>query len=810
MNAIAEDTNDNVLRLSISGMRCAGCVESVVNALNGVPGVEKASVNFADHSALVEGQVDVDLLKKTLEEAGYPVAVMEELEDPDEQAALEDAHASDLLKKAAVAAALGAPLMILDHLGYLPHLGGSRDGALWLIGAYFAFQGIRYGEGRFIRALLNILKTKTVDKDLLIALVISFAGFYALISIIGSRGWPGAFWVIVSYLTLRVMQYSGSHFYRGAIKSWEHRQANMDTLVALGTGAAWFYSTVAIFFAHGLPPMSRHAYFEAAVTVLAFINLGGALETRARGKSSAAIRQLIGLQPRTARVLREGLETDIPISEVGLDDTLRVRPGEKIPVDGEVIEGESSVDESMLTGESLPVTKRPGDTVTCGTVNQTGTFLFRAVRIGRDTALAQIIQSVKDAQATKPEIARLVDKIASVFVPVVISISLVTFLLWWIFGPPPSIGYAFVTAMTVLVIACPCALGLATPISVMVAVGRAAQQGILIRKGDALQSAGKVNTIILDKTGTITQGKPKLVVIEPLSDWDTDKILQWASSLESGSEHPLGAAIREAAAEKQLQDLSLSAFTALSGFGIRGSIGDVPTLLGNLPLIEREGISASGVSERLERLASQGQTPVILAANGEAVGILSIADPVKPDSREAINQLKNLGIRLVMMTGDNEVTAKAIAQEVGIEEIRAQVLPSDKATVVKSLQVVGETVGMVGDGINDAPALAQANVGFAIGTGTDVAIESADVVLMGGSLSKVAETIALSRATVKNIEQNLLGAFIYNVLAIPVAAGLLYPFAGILLNPMIAGAAMAMSSVTVVTNANRLRYIKLI
>lgn len=809
MNAIAEDTSP-ALRLSISGMRCAGCVESVETALRAVPGVEKASVNFADHSAKVEGHVDPEVLKKMLDEAGYPAAVMEELEDPSEQEALEEAHSRDLLKKAAVAASLGAPLMILDHLGYLPHLGGTRDGALWLVGAYFAFQGMRYGDGRFIRALKNIVNTRTLDRDLAIALALSFAGVYAILSIVASRGFPAAFWVVVSYLTLRIMQYSGGHFYRGAIKSWEHRQANMDTLVALGTGAAWVYSTVAIFFAHGLPPMSRHAYFEAAVTVLAFINLGGALETRARGKSSAAIRQLIGLQPRTARVIREGVEMDIPISDVGLDETLRVRPGEKIPVDGEVIEGESSIDESMLTGEALPVTKRAGDTVTCGTVNQSGTFLFRAVRIGRDTALAQIIQSVKDAQSTKPEIARLVDKIAAVFVPIVISISLFTLLIWWIFGPDPSIGYAFVTAMTVLVIACPCALGLATPISVMVAVGRAAQAGILIRKGDALQSAGKLNTIILDKTGTITQGKPKLAVIECLSDWDEAKVLQWASTLESGSEHPLAAAIRAAAKERNLEDLSLSRFMALSGLGIRGAIGEEDVLLGNLPLMEREQVDISGLAERLENLGRKGQTPVVLAAGGKAVGILAIADPLKPDSREAIQKLKSLGIRLVMLTGDNEVTAKAIAEEVGIEEIRAQVLPSDKATVVKSLQVIGESVGMVGDGINDAPALAQANVGFAIGTGTDIAIESADIVLMGGSLSKVAESIALSRATVRNIEQNLIGAFIYNVLAIPVAAGLLYPLFGILLNPMIAGAAMAMSSVTVVTNANRLRYAKLL
>ena len=733
------------LRLSIAGMRCAGCVESVETALRATPGVESADVSFADHTALVRGPVDADTLKTALRDAGYEGAVMEGLEDPAEQENLEMQRYRELLKKAAVAGALGLPLMVSEHFHWLPMLGEPLE---------------------------------------------------------------GVFWIFVSILTYKVMSYSGGHFFRGAIKSWEHRQANMDTLIALGTGAAWFYSTVAIVFSASLPPSGRHAYFEAAVTILAFINLGSALEMRARGRTSSAIRALIGLQPRTARVVREGQEIDIPIAEVGLSEVLRVRPGEKIPVDGELIEGHSSIDESMLTGEPIPVEKNPGDEVVCGTLNQSGSFLFKATRIGRDTVLAQIIASVRNAQASKPEIARLVDKIASVFVPAVVGIAVVTFLIWWNFGPPPAFGYAFVTAMTVLVIACPCALGLATPISIMVAVGRAAQHGILIRKGDALQSAGKLTTIVLDKTGTVTEGKPRLARVETAGDWTEATVLQWAASLEKGSEHPLAAAILAGAGERQLDLLPVSGFSAVTGHGVRGEIDGKTVLLGNLPLLMNEGVDPGALGARLDALAGEGQTPVLLVIDGQAAGLLSVADPIKPDSREAIAALHEQGIRLLMVTGDNEITARAIAREAGIDDVRAQVLPQDKAAVVKALQDQGEIVGMVGDGINDAPALAQANVGFAIGTGTDIAIESADVVLMSGSLTKVAESIRLSRATVRNIKQNLLGAFFYNVLAIPVAAGLLYPLFGILLNPMIAGAAMAMSSVTVVTNANRLRYIK--
>lgn len=732
------------LRLSIGGMRCAGCVEPVETALRSTPGVVSAAVSLADHSALVRGDVDPELLRKAVQEAGYEAAVMEGIDEVGEQEKVEAERYRSLIAKASVAACLGVPLMVGEHFGGLPTFGAP-----------------------------------------------------------GTKG----IWFMIALLTLVAMWYSGEHFYRGALKSWEHRQANMDTLIALGTGAAWFYSTIAIVFSDILPHQARHPYFEAAAIILAFINLGGALELRARGRTSSAIRELIGLQPRTARVIRDGQEIDIPIAEVGLDDILRVRPGEKIPVDGVVIEGHSNVDESMLTGEPMPVAKAEGDEVVCGTLNQSGTFLFKATRIGRDTVLAQIIASVRQAQATKPEIARLVDKIAAVFVPIVVAIALLTFLIWWSVGPHPAFGYAFVAAMTVLVIACPCALGLATPISIMVAVGRAAKSGILIRNGDALQSAGKLTAVVLDKTGTVTLGRPRLVHIETTDEWTEERVLQWAASLEAGSEHPLAAAVLAAAEDRNLSVLPVTAFAAVTGHGVSGLIEGQAVLLGNQALMEEDHVDIGRFSSRIAELAETGQTPILLAVNRSAVGLLAISDPIKADSREAVTRLRALGVRVLMVTGDHAITARAIAREAGIDEVRAQVLPQDKARVVKELQDQGIAVGMVGDGINDAPALAQANVGFAIGTGTDIAIESGDVVIMGGSLVKVAEAIELSRATIKNIRQNLFGAFIYNTLAIPIAAGALYPLFGLLLNPMIAGAAMAMSSVTVVSNANRLRYL---
>lgn len=737
---------DQEIRLSILGMRCAGCIAAVETALQGVEGVESVNVNFADHSAVVTGSADPDRLKSSLKAAGYDAAVMEGLEDPGDEEKQEEARYLDLMRKAGVAGVLGLPLMLGAHLDWFPVM-GTPEGV--------------------------------------------------------------GFWTNVSLLTLAVLFYSGGHFFTSAVKLLRVKQANMDTLIALGTGSAWLYSTIIIDYSDNLPSLSNHAYFEAAAIILAFINLGSALETRARGKTSAAIRALIGLQPRTARVVRDGQDIDIPIQEVGLGETLRVRPGEKIAVDGVLLEGHSTVDESMLTGESMPVEKVVGTNVAAGTINQNGSFLFTATRIGRDTALAQIIYSVRQAQSSKPALARLADKISAIFVPTVVGISAFTFFVWLLFGPDPALGYAFVTSMTVLVIACPCALGLATPISVMVAVGRAAQMGVLIRKGEALQTAGKLSCVILDKTGTVTVGRPTLAHVTALGDYNDEQVLQKAASLESGSEHPLAAAILAAAEEKGIKLDKVRKFHAVAGHGITGRIDGQLWLFGNAALMAEHGIGIDYHHGKMAELAALGQTPMLLAVDQSVVGIVSVADPIKADSARAIKQLHQRGVRVLMVTGDNEITARAIAAQAGIGEIRAQVLPQDKAAVVKELQAQGETVGMVGDGINDAPALAQADVGFAIGTGTDVAIESADVVLLQGSLLKVPEAMALSKLTVANIKQNLLGAFFYNTIGIPVAAGLLYPLFGILLNPMIAGAAMAMSSVTVVSNANRLRWIKL-
>ena len=746
MNTEQTISQEQEIRLSILGMRCAGCIAAVETALQEVTGVKTVNVNFADHSAVVTGVAPPDQMKLALKQAGYDAAVMEGLEDPAEEEQQEAERYRDLIKKAAVAGVLGVPLMLGAHLDWFPMMGTAA------------------GTG---------------------------------------------FWTYVALLTLAVMFYSGGHFFASAVKLLRVKQANMDTLIALGTGSAWLYSAIVIDYSDQLPSLSNHAYFEASAVILAFINLGSALETRARGRTSAAIRALIGLQPRTARVVRDGQELDIPIQDVGLGEILRVRPGEKIAVDGVLQEGHSTVDESMLTGESLPIEKVAGSSVAAGTINQNGSFLFSATRIGRDTALAQIIYSVRQAQSSKPELAKLADKISAVFVPVVVAIAIFTFFVWLIFGPSPSLGYAFVTAMTVLVIACPCALGLATPISVMVAVGRAAQMGVLIRKGEALQTAGKLTCLILDKTGTVTVGKPTLAHVAAFEGYADDQVLQKAASLESGSEHPLAASILAAAEQKSLKLDKVRKFQAVTGHGITGRIADQQWLLGNAALMAEYDISISGHSDKMAELATLGQTPMLLAVDKTLVGIVSVSDPIKTDSAQAVRQLKQLGIRVLMVTGDNEITAKAIAAQAGITEVRAQVLPQDKAAVVRELQNQGEKVGMVGDGINDAPALVQAEVGFAIGTGTDVAIESADVVLLQGSLLKIPEAVSLSKLTVTNIKQNLLGAFFYNTIGIPVAAGLLYPLFGVLLNPMIAGAAMAMSSVTVVTNANRLRWIKL-
>ncbi|MEW6330261.1 MAG: heavy metal translocating P-type ATPase [Pseudomonadota bacterium] len=732
-------------RLSISGMSCAGCVATVENALKNVPGVTEAAVNFAEHTATVHGSVDAKALVAAVTASGYAAAELRGAEDESEKEAAELAHYRSLLRKFIAAFAIGLPLMAAELLGVMPMMD--------------------MPSGR-------------------------------------------VFWFVVGAVTLWVLIYAGGHFFRGAWKSFRAHNANMDTLIALGTGAAWLYSMLVLLFPDLVPSLARHAYFEAAAIIIALINLGQALEMRARGKTSEAIKRLIGLQPKTARVIRDGKELDIPISEVGLDETIRVRPGEKIPVDGAIIEGHSSVDESMLTGEPMPVEKKTGDTVTGGTLNKSGSFLFQAKHIGADTALARIIEMVRRAQASKPAIGRLADKISAVFVPAVLIIAVITFLAWYNFGPDPKLSYMLVATMTVLIIACPCALGLATPISIMVGVGKAAEYGILIRNGEALQQAGKLTTVVLDKTGTITEGRPAVTALLPAPGWDETKLLMTAASIETGSEHPLAEAIVTAAKEKQLQLVAASDFQAIAGHGVSATLDGRKILFGNARLMKQHNIDLGSLPERAQELAARAQTPMFLAVDGAAAGIVAVADPIKPDSKAAIARLHASGIKVAMITGDNRATAEAVAREVGVDEVLAEVLPGDKADQVEALQSRGGIVGMVGDGINDAPALARADVGFAIGTGTDIAIESADVALMRGSLHGVADAIAISRATVRNIKENLFGAFIYNVLGIPVAAGVLYPFTGLLLNPIIAGAAMAMSSVTVVSNANRLRWFK--
>ncbi len=733
------------IRLSIGGMSCAGCVSSVEQALSQVAGVDAATVNLAERTALVTGQVAEAALISAVQEAGYEAAALRGTNDETAKEAAEMVHYRRLLRRTGVAAAVGVPLFLMELLQFMPAL-----------------------------------------------------------TTAGGR----AFWLGVGFATLAVMIYSGGHLFKGAWKALRVHNATMDTLIALGTGAAWLFSMAVIVLPESVPSLARHAYFEAAVIIIAFINFGAALEMKARGRTSEAIRRLIGLQPKTARVVREGREVDIPIAEVGLDETLRVRPGERIAVDGVIIEGRSTLDMSMLTGEPLAVEKTVGDEVVGGTINVSGTFLYQAQRIGQDTVLARIIDMVRTAQAAKPAIGRLADQVAGVFVPSVMIIAMLTFLAWYDFGPAPALGYAVVTAMTVLIIACPCALGLATPISIMVGVGKAAELGVLIRNGEALQQAGRLTTVVLDKTGTVTEGKPTVTELLPVAGWEERELLRLAASVEAGSEHPLAASIVSAAQARDLPVSPAADFAALAGHGVQACVDGKTVLLGNDKWMKKNAVTLHGHAEQAAALAREGRTPMYVAADGNLAGIVAVADPIKADARAAIARLHADGLKVVIITGDHRATAEAVARQVGVDEVYAEVLPADKADKVAALQARGAVVGMVGDGINDAPALARADVGYAIGTGTDVAIESADVTLMRGSLHGVADAIAISRATLRNIKQNLFGAFVYNSLGIPVAAGVLYPLFGVLLSPIIAGAAMALSSVTVVSNANRLRWFK--
>ncbi len=734
--------------LIVEGASCGSCVTKIENAIRQVPGVMGAEMNLAQRTVSVTGEVDTQALVNAIEKAGYnakAVGAQSEDDAMEEKEKSERAYYRRLMREMTIALLLGVPLMVYSIIG---------------------------GE-----------MTITTDSERLV-------------------------WLIVGLLTLSVMVFSGKHFYVGAWQSFKNHSANMDTLIALGTGTAWLYSMVVVFAPGVVPDMARHVYFEATAMIIGLIDLGLALELKARGRTSEAIKRLIGLQAKTARVIRDDKELDIAIEQVLLNDIVRARPGEKIPVDGEVVEGHTAIDESMLTGEPMPVEKGEGDEVVAGTLNKTGSILFRATRVGKDTALAQIINMVKRAQNSKPPIGRLADIISGYFVPVVMIIAVVSALAWLNFGPDPAVAFAIVSATTVLIIACPCALGLATPMSVMVGVGKAAEAGVLIRNGEALQMASKITAMVLDKTGTITQGAPKVTDIVLVAGESEDAVLQLVASLESGSEHPLALAIVESAEERGLKPEKVSNFNAIAGHGVEADIDGKHLLFGNEKLMREHNIDCRSIVEKAQNLAVEAKTPMYFAVNGQLNAIIAVADPIKEDSVAAIKRLQHNGIRIIMLTGDNRGTAQAVAERVGITEYFAEVLPQDKTEKVVELQMQDEIVGMTGDGINDAPALAMANVGFAIGTGTDVAIESADITLMRGSLHGLADAIAVSKATLRNIKQNLFGAFIYNVAGVPFAAGVLYPFFGLLLSPVIAGAAMAFSSLTVVTNANRLRLFK--
>lgn len=603
------------------------------------------------------------------------------------------------------------------------------------------------------------------------------------------------------------------------VRGWQsvvHRSLNMFTLIAMGVGVAWTYSLVAVV-APGIFPASFRdesgavgVYFEAAAVITSLVLLGQVLELRARRSTSGAIRALLGMAAKTARRLRDdGAEEDIPLQEVHIGDRLRVRPGEKVPVDGTVLEGRSAVDESMITGEPIPVEKQPGDKVIGSTVNATGSFIMRAERVGSDTLLARIVQMVGEAQRSRAPIQRLADKVAGWFVPAVILAAIVTFVVWSIWGPAPAMAFAILNAVAVLIIACPCALGLATPMSVMVGVGRGAQAGVLIRNAEALEVMERIDTLIVDKTGTLTEGKPKLVSLRPAAGWTEADLLHFAASIERGSEHPLAAAIVSGATERGIEPAEAQEFESVTGKGVRGRVNGRAMALGNAGFMEQLHVDTSAMLARAEELRRDGQTVMFVAVDGKPAGLLGVADPIKGSTPEAVRMLRDAGVEIVMVTGDSRTTAAAVAGKLGLTRVEAEVLPDQKAAVVRRLQQEGRKVAMAGDGVNDAPALAQADVGIAMGTGTDVAMESAGITLVKGDLRGIAKARLLSRAAVRNIRQNLFFAFIYNAIGIPIAAGVLYPVFGLLLNPMIAAAAMSFSSVSVVGNALRLRRVQL-
>jgi Cu+-exporting ATPase len=759
------------LELPITGMTCASCSTRVEKALRKTSGVLEANVNLATERATVTiapGIADLASLTAAVEAAGYGViapAAEETSAGEDTETLARRAELADKRRKLVVAVALGFPIFVLAM---------ARDFGLiapWLTPQ--AAEMMRQMPGASMAEMMQHIPARD---DLLN-------------------------WLFLALAT-PVQFYAGRDFYVHAWKALKARTANMDTLIALGTSAAYFYSLWLL-----LAGMTGHVYFETAAVIIALVLVGKFMEARAKSQTSAAIKALMGLQARTARVLRGGVEADIPLAQVRVGDIVIVRPGEKVPVDGVVTQGASAVDESMLTGESMPVQKNAGDSVIGATLNRTGSFQFRATRVGKDTALAQIVRMVQEAQGSKAPVQKLVDRVSAVFVPIVIVIAVVTFLTWWLVTGDAT--QAMIFAVAVLVIACPCALGLATPTAIMVGTGTGASNGILIKNAEALERAGKIATVVFDKTGTITQGQPAVTDVETGSD--EGELLRLAGSVERASEHPLGEAVVRAAHERGLTLAQPEGFAAIAGHGVSATVEGKGVLIGSPRLMREQGVTLGAYAAAVERLQSEAKTAVVVAADGQALGVLGIADPVKPTSAEAIATLRRQGVQVVMLTGDNRRTAEAIGRQVGLvpDQVIAEVLPEMKAAEVKRVQGEGRAVAMVGDGINDAPALAQADVGIAMGTGTDVAMETADVTLLRGDLRSVPQAIQLSRRTMRTIRWNLFWAFIYNVIGIPLAAGVFYPLLGWQLSPIYAAAAMAFSSVFVVSNSLRLRGLRL-
>jgi Cu+-exporting ATPase len=736
--------------LPIVGMRCAACASSIEKGLSSLKGVEGANVNLATSKARVEylpSEIGLAEIRKAIEDSGFKVLDLPKDED------IEDIEAKVRLKEYRNIKNnffIGVVLVVVIFIGSMPHL------------------------FPWVPDFLN--------------------NFFVL-------------WLLATLVQFWI----GWQFYKGAWGAFKHRNADMNTLIAVGTSAAYFYSVVATLFpsffeSGGIRPQ---VYFDTSAMIIVLILFGRLLEARAKARTSDSIKKLMGLQPKTARVKRNGKEVDVPIKDVVVRDEILVRPGERIPVDGVVLEGRSTVDESMISGESKPVKKEPGAEVIGATINKTGSFRFRATRVGKETALAQIIQLVQDAQGSKAPIQRLADVIAGYFVPIVISIAIATFIVWFNFGPEPALTFSLLNFVSVMIIACPCALGLATPTAVMVGTGKGAENGVLIKGGESLETTHKIDTIVFDKTGTLTKGEPEVVDIFTLDSFTEADVLTFAASAEKASEHPLGEAIVKKAEERDIPLQDPEQFEAIEGRGIKAQVSGEDILVGNAELLKSQNIKCNGLMDKAEEAAPEGKTPVCVAVNGKAAGLLAITDPLKEDSVEAVAKLKKMSLEVAMLTGDNRKTAEAVARKAGIEKVFSEVLPQDKVEEIKKLQTEGKKVAMVGDGINDAPALVQADVGIAIGSGTDVAMEASDITLIKDDLMGVVSAIELSKKTVRTIKQNLFWAFIYNTIGIPIAAGILYPFFGILLSPIVASAAMAFSSVSVVSNSLRLKRVKL-